>query len=104
MKNRPVTVEEVGLATLTIKTNGHYRPLISWYELTDKEQAEYSEVFRDSSFFRYCSWVYTLDDFMRVDGSPFYGWDGYHNQSFFSGLLVKYSSCGDAVKVAVYYS
>jgi hypothetical protein len=104
MKNRPVTVEEVGLATLTIKTNGHYRPLISWYDLLQKEQDEYGEVFRDSSFFRYRGWCYTLDDFMRVDGSPFYGWDGYHNHSFFGGLLVKYSSCGDAVKVATYYS
>jgi hypothetical protein len=33
-----------------------------------------------------------------------YEWDGYHSDSFFSGVLVKYSRCGDAVKVATYFS
>lgn len=93
------------MSDLTIKTNGHNRPVLCWENLTEKEQGEYdSGVFYDSSFFRYCGWCYTLDDFMRVDGSPFYGWDGYSSQSYFGGLLVKYSSCGDAVKVATYYS
>ena len=100
-----VTTEEVGLATITIRTNSHYRPILCWENLTAKEQAEFdSGLFYDSSFFRYKSWVYTLEDFMRVEGSPFYGWDGYHGESFFSGVLVKYSSCGEAIKVASYYS
>lgn len=100
-----VTTEEVGLATITIRTNSHYRPILCWENLTAKEQAEFdSGLFYDSSFFRYRGWCYTLDDFMRVDGSPFYGWDGYSSQSFFSGVLVKYSSCGDAVKVGRYFS
>ena len=94
------------MSELTIRTNGQYRPVLCWENLTEKEKSEYDiETFYNSSFFRYRGWVYTLEDFMRVDNNaPFTGWDGYHSDSFFSGVLVKYSSCGDAVKVATYLS
>ena len=109
------------MSELTIRTNGHYRPVLCWENLTAKECAEFDEeVFYNSSFFRYRGWVYTLDEFMRVEAnSPvvevkhrslkgltfiIYGWDGYLSESAFSGILVKYSSCGDAVKVATYLS
>ena len=94
------------MSELTIRTNGQYRPVLCWENLTAKECAEFDkEVFYNSSFFRYRGWVYTLDDFMRVGNNAlFTGWDGYHSDSFFSGVLVKYSSCGDAVKVATYLS
>jgi hypothetical protein len=49
--------------------------------------------------------VYTLEDFMRTNGNDTLNkWDGYFGDSFFSGILVKYSSCGDAVMVGTYYS
>ena len=94
------------MSELTIRTNGQYRPVLCWENLTAKECAEFDkEVFYNSSFFRYRGWVYTLEDFMRVDNNaPFKGWDGYHSDSFFSGVLVKYSTCGDAVKAATYFS
>ena len=94
------------MSELTIRTNGHYRPVLCWENLTAKECAEFDkEVFYNSSFFRYRGWVYTLEDFMRVDNNAlFKGWDGYHSDSFFSGVLLKYSSCGDAVKVGRYWS
>jgi hypothetical protein len=99
------------MSELTIRTNGHYRPVLCWENLTEKEKAEYDiETFYNSSFFRYRGWVYTLEDFMRIGndsgytGLDFTGWDGYHSDSFFSGVLVKYSRCGDAVKVATYFS
>ena len=107
------------MSELKIRTNGHYRPVLCWENLTEKERAEFDkEVFYNSSFFRYRGWVYTLDDFMRVEAnSPvvevkhrslkgltfiIYEWDGVHADGFFSGVLVKYSSCGDAVKVGRY--
>ena len=92
------------MSELTIRTNGQYRPVLCWENLTAKECAEFDkEVFYNSSFFRYRT--YFLGDFMRVDNNaPFKGWDGYHSDSFFSGVLVKYSNCGDAVKVATYLS
>jgi len=94
------------MSEITIRTNGQYRPVLCWENLTVKEQGEYDiETFYNDSFFRYRGWCYFLGDFMRVDNNaPFTGWDGYHNNSFFSGVLVKYSNCGDAVKVATYFS
>lgn len=94
------------MSELTIRTNGHYHPVLCWEDLTAKECAEFDkEVFYNSSFFRYRGWVYTLEDFMRVDNNAlFTGWDGYLSKSAFSGVLVKYSNCGDAVKVATYLS
>ena len=94
------------MSELTIRTNGHYRPVLCWENLTEKEKAEYDiEIFYNSSFFRYRGWAYALDDFMRVYDEPhFIGkWDGVHADGFFSGVLVKYSNCGDAVKVATYF-
>ena len=107
------------MSELKIITDNKYRPVLYWYDLLPKEQEEYAylndsesgEEVNDCSFFRYRKWCYCLQDFMRVDYNapfkeniPFKGWDGYHNDSFFSGVLVKYSECGDAVKVATYIS
>lgn len=49
---------------------------------------------------------YHLSDFLSVDkNNPFTGeWDGYHSDSYFSGNLLKFSDCGDAVIVGSYYS
>jgi hypothetical protein len=98
---------ERGMSEITIRTNGHYRPVLCWENLTEKEQEEYAYLEEeDGSFFRYKNWTYFLGDFMRLydEDAPFTGWEGYHSDSYFSGVLVKYSNCGDAVKVATYYS
>lgn len=91
---------------ITIKTNGRYRPTLTWEDLTPKEQKECDFTGKEySSYFRYRNWVYTLEDFMRTNGNDTLNkWDGYLGDSFFSGILVKYSSCGDAVMVGTYYS
>ena len=94
------------MSELTIKTNGQYRPTLIWEDLTPKEQGEFDFTNKEeSSYFRYKNWVYTLEDFMRTNCNDVLSkWDGYHSDSFFSGILVKYSSCGDAVMVGTYYS
>lgn len=101
------------MSELKIRTDNKYRPILDWSQLTEKEQEEYAYLEESGycGFFRYKKWCYFLGDFMRVDyntpfkeNTPFKGWDGYHNDSFFSGVLVKYSECGDAVKVATYIS
>jgi hypothetical protein len=91
---------------MEIKTNHHFRPTLFWFELTDKEKQEYDyEDAQEWSYFRYKGWAYTLADFMRVGAhSPFQGWDAYHGGSFFSGVVIKLSDCGEAVKVGTYYS
>jgi len=94
---------------MEIITNHQYRMILSFFDLTEKEQKnirDHYDTIKDSSFFRYRGNVYDLGDFMRNnDNSPFCNeWDGYHNDSFFSSVLVKYSSCNDAVKVGLAFS
>ena len=93
------------MSELKIRTNGHYRPVLNWYDLLPKEQEEYAYLEEEGgSFFRYRGWTYFLGDFMRVDNEPhFIGkWDGVHADSFFSGVLVRYEDGGHSVKVGRY--
>ena len=94
---------------MKIKTNHHFRPVLYWHDLTEAEQRENADAYgesEDSSFFRYRNRVYDLCNFMHAEGYTgrhelFPNWDGYHNDSFFSAVLVKFSDCGDAVKVGL---
>ena len=101
---------------LTIKTNHQFRNLIYGYELTDKERAEFDYIddIDSHNFFRYRGIVYDPDEFMRIpdcanqrldpDLEPMLAWDGYQSDSYFSGVLVKYSDDFEQIKVATYYS
>ena len=95
---------------MKIITNNHYRPILSWHELTDNEKNEYCDAYEDvenSFFFRYRDYCYDLNDFLRVNDSlhgrgqkhEMYGWDGYKNDTFFSSVLVKFSNDHECVKV-----
>lgn len=60
------------MSDLTIKTNGHYRPLLCWEELTQKERGEFDWNGADwDSFFRYRGYTYHMGEFMRVGGEVF---------------------------------
>jgi hypothetical protein len=97
---------------MKITTNHHYRPILHWDNLTEEEQnfryGMYDGI-EESRFFKYKDCVYDLNDFLRVNDSlhgrgqqhEMYGWDGYHNESFFSSVLVKFSDDNDAVKVGL---
>ena len=91
--------------TMTIKTNNVPRDVVYWYELTDAERAEFDYLDSDdaqcsASFFRYRGNVYDLGEFMV---SPIKGWDGIRNDSYFSGILVRYVEDCERVIVAAYY-
>lgn len=92
------------MSNLKIITNGHYRPLLFWEELTPKEQEDFDwEGANEDNFFRYKGSVYNQGDFMRVSGEEFAGWEGVRGDSYFSGVLIKFSLCGDGVKVGRFY-
>lgn len=58
-------------------------------------------------FFQYKSSWYSMSDFMNLGDncSPeFQGWHGYHNDSFFSGILIKISGDGEEYQVGRYCS
>ena len=93
---------------MKIKTNQHFRPVLYWHDLEASEQGELSDSYdtiEESSFFRYRGQVYDLGEFMSARGNGAHelvnDWDGYHNDSFFSAVLVKYSECRDWVKVGL---
>ena len=87
---------------MNIKTNNVPRHTLDWFDLTPKEQAEFDHPLKgESVYFRYKGWTYQLDDFQRCPES-LKGWDGYHSDSFFSGVVVKY--VGEKIVVGTYYS
>jgi len=103
---------------LTIRTNHKPRPVLSRWELTPRESADFDYLADDEgSFFRYRGQVYDLGEFCRVipqgstrchptecDNPAFSGWHGYSSDSFFSGMLVKYADECEPVIVGVYTS
>ncbi len=97
---------------MKIITNNQYRHILYFHELEQDEQDELKDSYntvQESSFFRYRGRVYDLNEFMSVNnalnqrGAPheMYGWHGYHNESFFSSIVFKYSECGESVRVGL---
>jgi len=87
--------------TLEIITNNH------WHEI----EYEYNEDIKDfEAGFYYKGYFHLLGDYMATNNKihmPYVphwmkDWDGYQNDSFFSGTLIKFSECGDCVKVGWY--
>ena len=96
---------------MTIQTNNVPRYTMDWHEMTRKEQAEFDyldtdDKRNDTRFVRYRGWVYDTSEFMRADsGSPFPGWHGYHSDSFFSAVLIRYvGNSTDSVIMGTAYS
>jgi hypothetical protein len=58
--------------------------------------------------FKYKNYVYYLSEFMGIDntGSPMagHGFDGYHSDSFFSGVLVKYTEDFECIRAYTFIS
>lgn len=97
---------------MKIITNNQPRDIISWYDLTEKEQKEFDYLTEgEGSFFRYKGWIYDLGEFMRIDTSiaphpqrkDWEKWHGYASDSYFSGVLVRYTSDYDQVIVGQYF-
>jgi hypothetical protein len=92
---------------MNIRTNNKPRHLIYGYELTEQERKDFdyleSEELDTSTFFRYKGQIYSLGDFMRCESDELKNWHGYLSDSFFSGVLVRLSDCGESLVVATYY-
>lgn len=107
--------------TITIKTNNRPRPIIYGYELTEKEAAEfdYLDDIEIHTFFRYKGELYDLSQFSGIipAGSKSYhpcdmhdvdnnfsGWQGYLSDSYFSGIVIRYTDDHESVIVGTYFS
>jgi hypothetical protein len=105
------------LIMINIRTNYHWRDLISGYELTDVEREEFDYLDEDDlldhQFIRYQNWVYDLGEFMRcpepqeacsTHANTFENWHGYQSDSFFSGVVIRYSDDCEQIQVGTYTS
>ena len=107
MLNKPYRTLEDGLQ---IFGNNHRVPLVCGFELSERERRDYDYLSDDELeselFFRYKGSVYGLCDFMRIEGFPELARiaDGIHNDTYFSGILVKYTDDNDFIKVYTFYS
>ena len=89
---------------IKITGNGH------WIELF-YAVPEWNDENEEEPCFVYKGWTYFLSEFMSVNNKvhnpnppewlkPF---DGYMSDSYFSGILINLSPCGEAVKAYTYY-
>ena len=91
---------------LKITANGHWRE-IHYFGYEDGGSITDGE---DRPCFVYKGYTYYIDEFIRLKNNPWMsepdedlrGWDAILYTSAFSGLLIKLSDCGDAVKVGRY--
>ena len=94
---------------VTIITNNQPRELLCASDLTAKELEEFDYLDEPDelgyNFFRYRGQVYSLDNFMRVNASDetFAGWHGSQGMTYFSGVLMRYTDCGDGCVVGRYW-
>jgi hypothetical protein len=103
------------MSELTIITNNVPRNLTDDYELSPEERKEFDylnwdkiEAGEDSAtFFRYKGQLYDLGEFettrLMPEFSPIRKWHGYHSDSFFSGIVVRYAN-EDQIVVGRFYS
>lgn len=86
---------------VTVVTNHMPRPVLYWWDLTDKEKTEFdyldSEDKQDGgSFMRYKGHVYDINEFQSISKHvphihrKLQAWDGFMTDSYFSGVLIKW--------------
>lgn len=95
---------------IKVKTNHSYRNLVSGYELNHKWRKEFDwmddETFGSADFVVYRGHIYAVSEFMRIDNHHYElknNWDGYHSDSYFSGIVIKFSDDMERVKVGTFY-
>ena len=120
---KPWKVIEDDTSKISIYGNNHIRDLLYYWDLTPEQQewvrSEYDYLFDElddyneceGMFFVYKDWIYSLDNFMSIHNKIYMpnspSWllefDGIHNDSFFSGILIKFVDdnwdCDNGIKV-----
>jgi hypothetical protein len=110
-------------SSLTIKTNNQRREVLSAWDLTESELREFDyiddiENNGANRFVRFKGLVYDLNEFQRIgrrgeNCTPFgfvdhcdnfRKWDAIQPDSYFSGIVVKYSEDFETVVMGWYYS
>lgn len=105
MLNKPLYT----IAGCKIFGNNHNVPIVYGFELSVKERRDFDYLtdteLEEQTFFRYKKNVYCFDEFMRTTGSGLEAIaDGIRNDTYFSGILVKYTDDSDFIRVYTYYA
>jgi len=94
---------------ITITTNYHWHDFIYGFELSDKEKEQFDYIDSEDTryFIRYRDMVYDLNEFSPIANYPgtpkqFDGWNNYLPDSFFSGILIKFSEDYEQYRIATY--
>lgn len=98
--------------TIKIITDHKWHDFKYGYELPSKWRKEFDyltdEEFETRDFIVYRRWVYDSHEFMVTSGLPEFNpltkWSGYHSDSFFSGVLIRYSQNCEQYQVATFLS
>jgi hypothetical protein len=91
---------------LKIKCNGQARPIVSRFEVPDSilaSEFDWTDPAEDGSFFKYRGVWYSLEDFTCAPES-LSDWDGYHGDSYFSGVVIRLTDDGESVVCGTYLS
>lgn len=91
---------------VSIRTNHQWRDILTWWDLTDKERAEFDYLEDgEGEFVRYRGHVHYMGNFMRIDDQAnMPGWHGAEGDSYFSGTLVRLSDDGERCVMGTYMS
>lgn len=110
------------MTKMTVKTNGHWREPVSFHDLPEYARSDFDYIEGEDRFsprlFHYLGCWYDLCEFFRVRaagphdphalrpkaGSPLAAWQGYQSDSYFSGVLVRYSDDFESIQVGRYCS
>ncbi len=93
---------------MKIKTDHKWKNFKYGYELPKGQRHwfDYLDDIDSGTFIQYRGHWYSLDQFMQLDSKcPIVGnWDGVHNDSYFSGVLIRISEDCEQYQIATYIS
>ena len=90
---------------MTIRTDHKWHAFKYFMDLTEKQKAELDWIDDDCApVLVYKGWPFALDQFMRIEhSSELKDWHGIHNDTFFSGVLIRLSDDGEKYQIATYF-
>jgi len=97
------------MTPIKVTTNNVPRDIIYAFELTEQEREQFDYLDWDAiergednaNFFRYKGELYDLSEF-GVAPSELADWHGYQSDSFFSGLVIRFTDDFEQVTIGTY--
>lgn len=89
---------------LSIRTNHQWREFTYRWDVPErilKSEFDWTDDDDADGYFQYKGYWYHVSQFMRTDLE---GWHGIHNDSFFSGVLIRLADDGERFQVATFCS